>query len=37
MIPFLLGFICGAVAAVVSPPVFRFVSDKVADAKDRFK
>jgi hypothetical protein len=35
MIPFLLGFICGAV--VVSPPVFRFVSDKVADAKDRLK
>jgi hypothetical protein len=33
MIPFLLGFCAGSVAAVMSPKVFRFVADKVAEAK----
>jgi hypothetical protein len=35
MIPFLLGFCAGSVAAVVSPKVFRLVSVQVAKAKDR--
>lgn len=35
MIPFLLGFACGSVAAVVSPKVFAFVAAKVDEAKAR--
>ena len=35
MIPFLLGFVCGTVAAVVSPKVFAFVANKVAEARAR--
>lgn len=37
MIYFLLGFVCGTVAAVVSPRVFTFVADKVAEAKDKLR
>lgn len=35
MIPFLLGFCAGSVAAVVSPKLYRWVADKVAEAKNR--
>lgn len=37
MISFLLGFASGSVAAVISPKVYRYVADKVADAKARIK
>lgn len=35
MIPFLLGFCAGSVAAVASPKLYRWVADKVAEAKAR--
>jgi hypothetical protein len=33
MIAFILGALCGAVVAVVSPKVFRFVAAQVAKVK----
>ncbi len=36
MINFAIGFVIGAVAAVISPPVFRYVADKVAQLRARF-
>ena len=35
MFAFILGLIAGAVVAVISPPVFAWVSGKIAQAKDK--
>lgn len=37
MFAFALGFIAGAVVAVVSPPVFAWVSGKIALARAQIK
>ena len=37
MFAFALGFIAGAVVAVISPPVFAWVSAKIALAKEQIK
>lgn len=37
MIAFLLGFVSGSVVTVVSPAAYRFVSNRVAKAKDKFR
>jgi hypothetical protein len=34
MITFLFGYVAGAVSAVVFPPVYRYVGDKVAQIKE---
>ncbi len=35
MIDFVLGFAAGAVAAVLSPPVFRWIEKQIARIKDK--
>jgi hypothetical protein len=37
VITFLFGYVAGAVSAVIFPPVYRYVGDKVADVKARLK
>jgi hypothetical protein len=37
MISFLLGFACGSVVTVVSPAAYRWVSNRVARAKDKLQ
>lgn len=36
MIDFLMGAVAGAVLAVVCPPVYRFVMEKVEQVKEKF-